>query len=275
MNTTTAELDARSLELRAAVVRTMASARRGHVASAFSLVEILRVLYDEILLYDPANPRWQDRDRFILSKGHGCLCLYVLLAEKGFFPAEELQRFCQTEGILGGHPEYGKVPGIELSTGALGHGLPVGVGMAISAKRAGRSNRVIVVIGDGESDEGSNWEAAMSASKHKLDNLTLMVDYNKQQSYSTTSEVLNLEPFVDKWRAFGFGTVEVDGHDVHQLSAALGNIPVEPGKPTAIICHTIKGRGVDFVERDLAWHHKNRLTDEEIDALLKAVGASS
>jgi len=250
----------------------MAAAGRGHMASAFSLVEIMRVLYDDILKYDPAEPRWDGRDRFILSKGHGCLALYVLLSEKGFFPAEELQKFCQTNGILGGHPEYGRVPGVELSTGALGHGMPVGVGMAISAKRAGRDNRVIVVVGDGESDEGSNWEAAMSASQHKLDNLTLLIDYNKQQSYSTTTDVIDLEPFAAKLEAFGFGTVEVDGHDLTQLRAALGDLPATKDKPTAIICHTVKGRGVNYVENDLNWHHKNRLTDEEIDALFAGLG---
>lgn len=262
-------LDRRSLELRKAIVETVASSsRRGHIASAFSVVEILRVLYDEVLRYDAANPKWPGRDRCILSKGHGCLALYVLLAEKGFFPRSELQLFCKSEGILGGHPEHGKVPGVEFSTGSLGHGLPVGVGMAIAARRDGKPHRVFAVIGDGESNEGSVWEAALSAAKHKLDNLTVLVDYNKQQSYGTTSEVLELEPFGDKWRAFGFGVTEVNGHDIVQLRKALGGLPLSPGKPSTIICHTVKGRGVSFVEKNFSWHHKNRVTDEELTALL-------
>ncbi len=269
MTLTAPGLDARSLQLRKAIVETVASSsRRGHIASAFSVVEILRVLYDEVLRYDPANPKWPGRDRFILSKGHGCLALYVLLAEKGFFPRSELQLFCKSEGILGGHPEHGKVPGVEFSTGSLGHGLPVGVGMAVAAKRDGNSHRVFAVLGDGESNEGSVWEAALSAAKHKLDNLTVMVDYNKQQSYGTTSEVLELEPFGDKWRAFGFAVKEVDGHDINQLRGVLGKLPLAAGKPSSIICHTVKGRGVSFVEKNFSWHHKNRVTDEELTALL-------
>ena len=269
MTLTAPGLDARSLQLRKAIVETVASSsRRGHIASAFSVVEILRVLYDEVLRYDAANPKWPGRDRFILSKGHGCLALYVLLAEKGFFPRSELQLFCKSEGILGGHPEHGKVPGVEFSTGSLGHGLPVGVGMAVAAKRDGNSHRVFAVLGDGESNEGSVWEAALSAAKHKLDNLTVMVDYNKQQSYGTTSEVLELEPFGDKWRAFGFAVKEVDGHDINQLRGVLGKLPLAAGKPSSIICHTVKGRGVSFVEKNFSWHHKNRVTDEELTALL-------
>jgi transketolase len=271
---TVSGLDGRSLQLRKAIVETVASSsRRGHIASAFSVVEVLRVLYDEVLRYDPANPKWPGRDRFILSKGHGCLALYVLLAEKGFFPRSELQLFCKSEGILGGHPEHGKVPGVEFSTGSLGHGLPVGVGMAVAAKRDGNPHRVFAVIGDGESNEGSVWEAALSAAKHKLDNLTVLVDYNKQQSYGTTSDVLELEPFADKWRAFGFAVKEVDGHDLNQLRGVLGKLPLAAGKPSAIICHTVKGRGVSFVEKNFSWHHKNRVTDEELTALLSELEA--
>jgi transketolase len=249
------------------MVEMMASAGRGHLASALSLVEILRVLYDDVLSFDPANPSWDQRDRFILSKGHGCMALYVLLAEKGYFPKSELDLFCKTEGILGGHPEYPKVPGVELSTGALGHGLPVGVGMAISGKRSSSDHRVIVVIGDGESNEGSIWEAAMSASKHRLENLTVIVDYNKQQSYGPTSEVLELEPITDKWLAFGFSVAEVDGHDIAQLQSALSSRSTD-GKPNVVICHTVKGRGIGFIEGDLSWHHKSRVTGEEIEALM-------
>ncbi len=264
----TTRLDRRSLELRRQIVRMLEKGGRGHVGSAFSLVEILRVLYDDVLRYDAKDPRSPHRDRFILSKGHGCLALYVLLAEKGFFPEAELWKFCKPDGILGGHPEYGKVPGVEASTGSLGHGLPIGVGFALNARYEKAGTRTFVVASDGESNEGSLWEAALCASKHKLSNLTVLVDYNKQQSYSTTYEVLDLEPYADKWRAFGFAVEEVDGHDVQQLRAALKRIPFDAAKPSAIICHTIKGKGVSFVENNLNWHHKNKVTEEEVKSLL-------
>lgn len=263
-------LDKRSVDLRRTIVQMMNSAGRGHLASALSLVEILRVLYDSVLHYDPRHPEWPQRDRFILSKGHGCLALYVILADKGFFPTEELWKFCWFDGILGGHPEP-KVPGVEISTGSLGHGLPIGVGMAIHAKRVKSNHRVFVVLGDGECNEGTIWEAAMGASKHRLDNLVVMVDYNKQQSYGSTSEVLELEPFADKWRAFGFGVREVDGHDVKLIADALSEIPAQSGKPTAIICHTIKGKGIGFTENNLKWHHKSGLKESEMQALLQAL----
>ena len=271
INTTV--LDRRSRELRCQIVRTLQKGGRGHVGSAFSLVEILRVLYDDVLQYDSKNPRWAQRDRCILSKGHGCLALYVLLAEKGFFPEAELWKFCKPDGILGGHPEYGKVPGVEASTGSLGHGLPIGVGMAIHARNSKASHRVFVVGSDGESNEGSVWEAALCASKHRLSNLTVLIDYNKQQSYSTTYEVLDLEPFADKWRAFGFAAEEVDGHDVSQLRAALKRTPFDRNKPSVIICHTIKGKGVSFVENNLNWHHKNKVSEDEIKSLLAGLRA--
>ena len=200
-----AQLDERSRHLRRQIVRVLDRGGRGHLGTSLSLVEVLRVLFDSVLRYDPKNPKWPGRDRFILSKGHGCITLYVLLQEKGFFPEDELWKFCRFDGILGGHPDP-KVPGIEFSTGSLGHGLPVGVGMALAAKRQKSAHRVFAVLGDGECNEGSVWEAAMSAAKHKLDNLVVMVDYNKQQSYGSTYEVLDLEPFAAKWEAFGFPT---------------------------------------------------------------------
>ena len=264
----TTRLDARSLELRRQIVHMLEKGGRGHVGSAFSLVEILRVLYDNILKYDPKNPRWAQRDRCILSKGHGCLALYVLLAEKGFFPEAELWKFCKVDGILGGHPEYGKVPGVEASTGSLGHGLPIGVGFALNARYEKANHRIFVISSDGESNEGSVWEAALCASKHQLSNLTVIVDYNKQQSYSTTYEVLDLEPYAEKWRAFGFAAQEVDGHNVEHIQAALQKVPFEPNKPSVVICHTIKGKGVSFVENNLNWHHKNKVPEDEVKALL-------
>src|SRR4029077_19307115 len=204
----------------------------------------------------------------ILSKGHGCLALYAILADKGFFPKSELKNFCKDPGILGGHPEYGKVPGVEASTGSLGHGLAIGIGFALNARYEKAAHRVFVIGSDGESHQGSAWEAALCAGKHRLSNLTVLVDYNKQQSYSTTYEVLDLEPVDDKWRAFGFAVEEVDGHDVGQLRAALKRIPFDAHKPSTIICHTIKGKGASFVENNLDWHHKNKVTEDEVKSLL-------
>jgi len=267
------DLDARSLGLRSKMLQTMAAGNRGHLGSAFSLVEILRVLYDEVLRYDARDAKWPGRDRCILSKGHGCIALYVFLAEKGFFPESELNKFCLSDGILGGHPDH-KVPGIEASTGSLGHGLPIGLGMAINSRYEGTDSRTFVIIGDGESNEGSIWEAALSAGKHRLSNLTVLVDYNKHQSYSSTLEVQDLEPLADKWEAFGFATAEVDGHDVEALSSVLHNLPINQEKPTAIICHTVKGKGIEFIENDMEWHHKSRISDEELESLYAALGAN-
>ena len=266
-------LDERSRKLRETIVKAIKAGNRGHVGSSFSLVEILRVLYDYVLKYDPANPRWAGRDRCILSKGHGCLALYAMLADKGFFPESELWKFCKSDGILGGHPEYGKVPGVEASTGSLGHGLSIGIGMALNARFEKSGCRTFVVISDGESNEGSVWEAALCAAKHKLSNLVVLLDYNKQQSYGTTYEVLDLDPLADKWRAFGFGVEEVDGHSVAELREALARTPFDHSRPSVIICHTIKGKGISFVENNLHWHHKTKLTDDEMQSLMKELRA--
>jgi transketolase len=264
-------LDNRSRQIRRTIVKILEASRRGHVGSSFSLIEILRVLYDDVLRYDSQNPKWSERDRCILSKGHGCLALYALLAEKGFFPESELWKFCQSDGILGGHPEARKIPGVEASTGSLGHGLSIGIGFALNARYEKANYRTFVILGDGESNEGSIWEAAMCAGKHKLSNLTVLVDYNKHQSYGTTYEVQDLEPLADKWRAFGFAATEVDGHSVEELRSVLLNLPLQPDRPTAIICHTIKGKGIPFAENNLKWHHKNKVSDQEIQLMLAAL----
>ncbi len=268
-----AVLDRRSRDLRRLVVRGLAGGGRGHLGSALSAIEILRVLYDDILHVDPARPDWPDRDRCILSKGHGCLALYAVLADKGFFPAEELDRFCRFDGILGGHPEAGKVPGVEASTGALGHGPSIGVGLALAARLAGRSNRVFVITGDGEINEGSVWEAAMAAGKHRLGSYTVIVDYNKHQSYASTATVQDLEPLRDKWTSFGFTVRDVDGHSVEALRRAFIDLPYVPDKPNAVICHTVKGRGVGYAENDMAYHHKSKISDSEIERMLDAIEA--
>lgn len=264
-------LDERSLALRRTIIDILRSSRRGHLGSSFSLIEIMRVLYDDILRFDPQRPKWPGRDRCILSKGHGCLALYVMLAEKGFFREDELYRFCSHDGILGGHPDYEKVPGVEASTGSLGHGLSIGAGMALSALGEKSPRRVFVVVGDGECNEGAIWEAALSIGNRKLHNLCVLVDYNKYQSYGATAEVQDLEPLADKWASFGFGVDQVDGHDTDQLRARLKALPIVQGRPSTIICHTVKGKGVGFAENNLEWHHKSNIDDEKIEALMKAL----
>jgi transketolase len=259
-------LDARSKELRHRMLKVLGTSGRGHLPSAFSVTEVLRVLYDEVLRFDPKQPHWKERDRLILSKGHGCIALYVFLAEKGFFPESELWQFCKLDGMLGGHPEH-KVPGVEASTGSLGHGLPIGIGFALNARYERSPHRTFVIIGDGESDEGSVWEAALCAGKHRLDNLVVLVDYNKCQSYGYTKDVQNLEPLADKWRSFGFNVREIDGHDLSQVRDALQHLPISPGKPSVIICHTVKGKGIRPIECNFLWHHKTGLRPEELEAL--------
>jgi transketolase len=264
-------LDKRSIALRRLAVRALDGGARGHIGSSMSLIEIMRVLYDDILRYRADDPLWEDRDRCILSKGHGCIAQYVMLADKGFFPYEVLDTFCRRDSILGGHPEAGKVPGVEASTGALGHGLPIGVGRAMGLRIKGSQARVFVITGDGEINEGSVWEASLSASKHRLSNLTLMVDYNKVQSAGPTDEILPLEPLADKFRAFGFAVAEVDGHDVPALRRVLRQVPLDRGRPSAIICHTVKGKGFAFAENDANWHHKSSIGKDLVAQLYGAL----
>ena len=255
-------LDARSQYLRRLIVDALVGGERGHIGSSMSPLEILRVLYDDILRYRPKEPQWADRDRCILSKGHGCLALYALLADKGYFPLDVLKTFCRKGSILGGHPEHGKVPGVEASTGALGHGLSIGIGMALAARMRKRTNRVFVIMGDGEIDEGSVWEGALCAGKHGLSNLIAIIDYNKIQSAGPTAEIQELEPLLDKWEAFGFASVEVDGHDIVKLRDVFSKVPLDPNRPTAVICHTVKGKGFPFAEHDPDWHHKSRVPSD-------------
>ncbi|GIL41457.1 transketolase [Roseiterribacter gracilis] len=255
-------LDERSIYLRSLVIDSLEGGGRGHVGSTLSLIEIIRVLYDDVLRVRPQEPTWPDRDRFILSKGHGCLALYALLADKGFFPLSELREQCKAGAMLGGHPERGHTPGVEASTGALGHGLSIGLGMALAARMQGRNSRVFVAMGDGELDEGSVWEGAMCAAKHGLSNLTAIVDYNKLQSYGLKRDVLNIEPLTDKWAAFGFEVRECDGHAIGALREALR--PSTSGKPVVVICHTLKGKGLSFAEQNPSWHHKAKIGVEDV-----------
>ncbi len=259
-------MDERSKYLRRLVLRAMKAGRRGHWGSSASLIEIMRVLYDDIAKYDPKNPKWPDRDRVILSKGHGVLAQAVSLADKGFFPLDELDRFCQKDGIIGGHPSPDHMSGIECHTGSLGHGLSIGVGMAIAAKIRHQTHRVFVIMGDGEIQEGSVWEAAMCAAKHKLDNLTVIIDYNKIQSSGRIEDICLLEPLRKKWEGFGFDVGECDGHNLEDLKFCIGAMSAAMGTgiPLCVIAHTIKGRGIDFAEDNTSWHYKGSLTEEQL-----------
>lgn len=265
------QFKSRCLDIRKDVMEMVRHGQRGHIAPAFSIVEMLVVLYEHVMKLRPEDPQWPDRDRFILSKGHGCMSLYAVLARNGFFSRDHYRTFCAPGGILGGHPEE-KVPGVEAPTGSLGHGLAIAVGFALNARLDGRSYRSFVVLGDGECNEGSVWEAALAANKHGLDNLVVLVDYNKYMSFGPTAEVCDMEPFAQKWQAFGFATREVDMVvEPEALADLLQSLPIEPGKPTAVICHTIKGRGAPFMENNLAWHHKSKIGEDEIDSIVAAL----
>lgn len=235
-------------------------AKASHIASALSIADILAVLYGKVMHFDPAEQHCALRDRFILSKGHACVALYSILAEVGFVPKEQLATYGDDFSWLMNHISH-KVNGVEFSTGSLGHGLPFGVGKTLAAKVRGETWRTFVLLSDGEMDEGSNWEALMFAAHHKLTNLTAIVDYNKLQSLDTVANTLGLEPLVDKLKAFGCAVHEIDGHDHRQIIEALSCIAGE--KPTVIVAHTTKGKGVSFMENRVEWHYKNP-NDEQL-----------
>lgn len=259
--------------IRRQVVEMTHRARSSHVGSSLSMAEILAVLYGGIMNVSPERLNDPDRDRLILSKGHACAGLYAVLAECGFFPMEWLDNFYLNGGRLPGHATATGIPGIEVSTGSLGHGLSIAAGMALAGKRDERPFRVYTILSDGECDEGSLWEAAMLAPHHQLDNLIAIVDYNKIQSLGHVRDVLDLEPFADKWRAFNWETVEVDGHDSSELHSALTTLPLEPGRPTCLIAHTVKGKGVSFMEDELLWHYRTPQGDEYLDAVDELEGS--
>lgn len=238
-----------------------------HIGTCMSMADLLAVLYGEFLRVDPAQPKWLERDRFVLSKGHGAAALYATLAEVGFFSLEQLDRYCQDGSHLPGHVTSHGVPGVEISTGSLGHGLGVGCGLALAGRRDDVDYRVCVLLSDGECDEGSVWEAALFAPHHRLDNLIAIIDYNKIQSFGSVTEVLGLEPLAAKWEAFGWATLEIDGHAHNEISGALRRTPFTPGKPSVIIAHTIKGKGVRFMENQLAWHYRSPSACELLQAL--------
>lgn len=240
-----------------------------HIASVFSVADLLACLYGELLNISPESVNNPTRDRFILSKGHAGAGVYAVLAECGFFDVNQLKTHYQDGSKLSGHVSHKNMPGIELSTGSLGHGLPVGVGMAVSAKMDGRSNKVVVLLSDGECDEGSNWEAILFAAHHNLDNLVCIVDYNKIQSLDLVSNTLALEPFVDKWKAFGWDVYEVDGHSVEDICETYKASVSKSNKPCCIIAHTTKGKGVSFFEDSVLWHYRSARGDEYDKAKLE------
>jgi transketolase len=257
--------------LRAHAVRMTNAAKASHVGSCLSMADILAVLYGAAMRVDPARPDWDARDRLIVSKGHAAAIVYAALAESGFIEIDELKTYASNGSRLAGHVTR-TVPGVELSTGSLGHGLPVAAGMALAAKRAGAAWRAFCIVSDGELDEGSNWEAIQFAQHARLDSLVAIVDYNKIQSFGTVAEVSDLHPLADKFRAFNWGVHEIDGHDHSALHAALTAPPNVPTRPTVVICHTIKGKGVSFMEDQLAWHYKNP-DDDQVAAALAELGA--
>jgi transketolase len=248
------------------------AARLGHPGGDLSAADILAVLFSSVLKIDPRDPRMPGRDRFILSKGHCSAALYATLAEAGFFPRERLAEYMKPLSMLNGHPDRNKVPGVEANTGPLGHGLPIAVGAAKAAKITGASWRTFVLTGDGELQEGSNWEAAMSASQFKLDNLTVIVDRNRLQQGDATERTVGLEPLADRWRAFGWAVEEVDGHDLDLLIRTFRATPFEAGRPSCVIAHTHKGRGVSFMEDRVEWHHRVPTAQELAAALEELAG---
>ncbi|WP_339316662.1 transketolase [Paenibacillus sp. FSL R10-2734] len=272
-------MDTRALKIKAAHIRKdlltiIHRAKTGHTGGSLSNTDILTALYYDIMNIDPTNPKWVLRDRFIASKGHSVESLWCILADKGFFPKEELETYSQFGTRLIGHPNN-KVPGIEMNTGALGHGLPISVGMALAAKRDGLPYRVFCLMGDGEQAEGSNWEAAMAGAHYKLDNLVGIIDRNRLQISGATEDVMGLEPLEEKWAAFGWNVVSINGNDMDELIEAFRAAPILSGKPTLIMANTVKGKGVSFAENVPAWHHhvpndeQLKLAHAELDAYIE------
>ncbi len=251
---TTEELKIKSINYRKKILKYIVGANAGHTGGSLSCTDILNVLYNQVLNVSPENFSSPDRDRYVQSKGHCVEALFVVLADQGFFPEEDLNTLCKYKSHYIGHPTR-KVNGVEQNTGALGHGLPICVGMAIAAKLDEKDYRVYTLMGDGELPEGSNWEAALSASHYKLDNLCAIVDKNSLQITAPTADVMNTDPLDKKWEAFGWAVKEINGNDIDELKAAFASLPFEKGKPSVIIANTTKGKGVSFMENELKWHH--------------------
>lgn len=273
---TTKELKLKSIHYRKKILQYIVGANAGHTGGSLSCTDILNVLYNNVLNVSPQNFSSPDRDRYIQSKGHCVEALFVVLADKKFFPEEDLNALCKYQSHYIGHPTK-KVKGVEQNTGALGHGLPISVGTAIAGKLDNKDYRVFTLLGDGELPEGSNWEAALSAAHYKLDNLCAVIDKNSLQITAATSDVMNTDPLNKKWEAFGWAVKEVNGNDIDALKDAFAALPFEKGKPSVIIAHTIKGKGISFMENELKWHHgvpgKEQYAQavQELDAVAQVV----
>ncbi|WP_281172736.1 transketolase [Caldanaerobius polysaccharolyticus] len=241
-------------EVRKNIIKAVTAAKSGHPGGSLSATDILVTLYFDVMRIDPKNPKWKDRDRFVLSKGHAAPALYAVLAERGYFAKEELMRLRQVGSILQGHPDMKSTPGVDMTTGSLGQGLSAANGMALAAKLDKKDYRVYVMLGDGEIQEGMVWEAAMSAAHYRLDNLTAFLDYNQLQIDGANDLVMTIKPVADKWRAFGWNVLEIDGHDYDQIKSAVEKAKATKGKPTMVIAHTVKGKGVSFMENQVGWH---------------------
>ena len=268
-------LQKKARQLRRMILDMLHSAGSGHPGGSLSAVEILTTLYYKELRVSPEAPDWPDRDRFILSKGHACPLLYAILADKGFFPSEELETFRQFHSILQGHPDKNKVPGVEISSGSLGMGISFGIGTSLGARMRGKTYRSYVLTGCGELDEGQNWEAFMCGAKYGLDNLTVIVDYNKVQLDGTNDDVMPLGDLAEKIRAFGWNVVECDGHDFRSIEKALESVGCCTGRPKAIIAHTVKGKGISFMEGKAEWHGKTIDDDTYIRSIKELEGQAN
>ncbi|MBI2264652.1 MAG: transketolase [Armatimonadetes bacterium] len=258
----TPDLEGLARRIRGKIIEMSHKAGAPHLGSSLSCVDILVAAYWGVLKINPENPRDPERDRFILSKGHAASALYAVLAHRGFFPRDLLDTFGENGGSLPEHPSPGCVPGLEAATGSLGHGLPLGVGMALASRIEKRPYRVFALLSDGECNEGSVWEAALFAPAHSLENIAAIIDYNKWQATGRSDEVTALAPLSRKWESFGWSAYEVDGHDIHALKARLGEVPDGSGRPVAVIAHTVKGKGVSFMEDDNNWHYRIPNEDE-------------
>jgi len=265
------ELEKKASKIRLLCLEMIDKAGGGHIGGSLSAMDIMTALYFNILNIDPKNPKKKNRDRFILSAGHKAAGYIPVLAERGFLDKKLLANFNKLDSPFGMHPDMNKIPGCEMSTGSLGHGLAVGVGMALSLRMDGIHSKVFVLMGDGEIDEGTVWEAAMGAAHHQLENLIAIVDYNKCSMDGLIDEVMSLEPIEDKWKSFGWTVKRINGHNMEEILAALSNLPIKKGKPTVIIADTIKGKGVPNIEGDYHWHY-GLLSDEQLLDANKKLG---
>jgi transketolase len=265
------ELQAIARTTRRQIIEMITAAKSGHPGGSLSAVEILVTLFFDVMNHDPSNPKWPDRDHVILSKGHACPVLYSVMAQTGYTPVDQLHTLHKLGSMYQGHPDVRFIPSLEASTGSLGEGLSVGIGMALAARLDGRPSRTFVILGDGESQEGQIWEAAMFAPFHKVDNLVCIVDYNKIQLDGFVKDIMDLEPLADKWRAFGWNVLDIDGHSIPALQKAFANAGSTKGKPTCIIANTVKGKGVSFMENNPKYHGVAP-SQQEMELALQEIG---